>query len=260
MTSCREVLAMIERTLKPQGAGWRGDAIEDIGWAIQGIGYHAGFIKKSTDIPYLTVANNRVKIPSDVERIEYIEVLLPSNDSKNLLNVDGTTPFPSTFSANTNYKGIMLLEGSDATSYGVSENSPRTTGVKPRVMSYVINGEYIITSFTDGLIKLHYYGFATDNDGFPQIIDDFDYKTACMWYCIQNMLMKGYTVSNQRLSFKDAFQMWEMYRLRAENAVKVLSLSASERFKNSWVRYTSNTRSSSEFFMNNEQPAYLSYK
>jgi hypothetical protein len=222
LTSCREVIFMIERTLKPQGSSWIAEAMEDIGWAIQGIGYHAGFEHKSTDIPYITVANNRAKIPADVERIEEVELLLPSKDSYNLLNPDGTTPLPSTYEAGTNYKGVPLLEGSDTTSYGVSPNSPRTTGVTPRQPYYNLNGDYIQTSFTDGLIKLHYIGFFTDNDGLPKIIDDFDYKTACQWYCIQNMLLKGY--SNPNISFKDAFQMWDTYRLRAENAVTVPTL------------------------------------
>jgi hypothetical protein len=256
ITSCRTILAKIARTFKPSGSSWRREAIEDIGWAIQGIGYHCGFEHKSTEPPYIVVKNNRGKIPCDVERIKHVEQLLPDNSNDNILNPDGTTPTEEEIVNTCKYKGVKMRKAHDTSMYGVSEANPRTTEVVSAVPYYSLNGDYVITEFSDGLIKLHYVGFHVDKDGFPMVLDDFDYKTAIEWYCFQNMILKGY--KHPELSFKDAFQMWEMYRLRAENAPKVPSLDAAESFKWGWNRFINGYEFGRDFYMNLEQPEFTS--
>lgn len=251
LTSSSTIISAIIRTFKPQGSSWITEAIEDIGWAIQGIGYHAGLEPFSTEPPYLKVANNRVKIPCEVERIIVVEQLVPLTLTSNVLNVDGTTPPPSTTSDPCDFRSVKLLLGSDLTSYGLSARSPRTTFIQPNTPYYDLNTDYVITSFTDGLIKLHGVRFSLDNDGLPNILDDFDYKEACKWYCFQNMILKGY--KHPEVDFKGAFQMWEMYRLRAENAPKVPSIDGADRFRAGWNRFAPNVELSGDFFMNMEQ-------
>lgn len=258
MTSCKTILAALERTFKPQGSGWQQEAIEDIGWGIQGIGYHIGFEKKSTEPPYLTVAHHRAKIPCDVERIIHVEQLLPNYDqSGNVLNPDGTTPTEEeTETCITTYRGVRMKLGSDTTSYGLTERSPRTTDISPAAPYYNLNGDYIVTEFESGLIKLHYNGFITDKNSYPMIVDDFDYKSALEWYCFQAMMLKGY--KHPELSWKEAFAMWEMYRLRAENAPKVQSLDGAERFRATWCRFANGANFGNDFYMHQEHQEYIS--
>lgn len=259
MTSIKEVLIKIDRTFKPQGSSWIKDAIEDTGWCIQAIGYHMGFEKWSTPFPYLTVANHRVKIPCNVERIIAIEQLIPRDTTGlNILNPDGTTPPPTSQSdCNTNYQSCRLRLGSDLTGYGlVDDESPRTTRVQPNIPYYNVNPDYIITSFSDGIIKLHCIAFTVDKNGYPKIVDDADYKMCVEWYLFSQMLLKGY--KNPQIDFKGAFQMYEMYRLRAENAGKVMSLDGAQRFNATWSRYIQNSNVENDFFMNNEQTVYIS--
>lgn len=254
--SCKAIIAKIQRTFRPTGSTWINEAIEDIGWAIQGIGYHAGFEKKQTEPPYLQVKNNRAKIPCDVERIIAIEQLLPDAYSEgNTLNPDGTTPSPNlVYNSNCIYSGVKMILGSDQSGYGIGSDNPRTTAIQPGAPYYNLNTDFVITSFEEGLIKLHYIGFALDKDGMPRILDDFDYKTAVEWYLVSNMILKGY--KHPELDYKSAFQMWEMYRLRAENAPKVPSIDGAERFRNTWTRFALGNEWAGDFFMNLEQPTY----
>jgi hypothetical protein len=257
--SSKEVIAAIARTFRPTGSSWINEAVEDIGWAIQAIGYHAGFEEKQTEPPYLSVKHNRAKIPCDVERIIAVEQLIPTEyPGENILNVDGTTPFPQPieYDASCTYRGLRMRLGSDLTGLSLAQDNPRTTDVSPDANYYNLNSDYVVTSFTEGLIKLHYIGFAIDKDNFPKIIDDADYKLAIQWYLFSNMILKGH--KHPELSYKDAFQMWEMYRLRAENAVKIQSLDSAERFRSMWNRFSTASHYSEDFFMNSEQPQYIS--
>ncbi|MFN7465260.1 MAG: hypothetical protein ACK53T_01365 [Planctomycetota bacterium] len=257
LTSVSTILNKVQRTFRPPDSSWIGDAIEDIGLAIQAIGYHAGFEHKQTEPPYIKVTNNRAKVPCHVERIKVIEQLLPDAFSeRNLLNPDGTTPFPQVeYNPDCTYRGVKMFLGSDQTGYGFAEDNPRTTGISPGAPYYNLDGDYIYTSFTEGLIKLHYVGFALDKNGYPRILDDADYKMAVEWYVVYNMLLKGF--KHPDLSWKDAYQMWETYRLRAENAPKMPSIDAAERFRNTWSRFAIGNEWGQEFFMNLEQPSNI---
>lgn len=256
--SCKAILAKIGLVFKPSDSSWQKSAIESIGWAIQGIGYHAGFEHKQTEPPYLTVKNNRVRIPCDVERIIHVEQLLPDHSQRNILNPDGTTPFPQPSEeepdCNTKYKGIRMVLATDSSGYGLSSDSPRTTATTPGRNYYSIDGEYVKTEFESGLIKLHYIGFSLDKNGYPMIIDDFDYKTAIEWYLIQEMILGGF--KHPEVSWREANSMWDTYRLRAENAVKGISLDGAERFRAGWNRISNNEAFGRDFYMGLETPEY----
>jgi hypothetical protein len=251
--SAKTIIAAIYMRLKPSNSSWVNEAIEDIGWAIQGIGYHAGFINKATEPPYLRIANNRLEIPCDVERILHVEKLLPENETEAVLNPDGTTDYE--YSSNKKYRGVRLRLGSDTSGLSLGERTPRTTLIEPNSEYYLINSNYLITSFTEGLIKLHYIGFDTDKDGLPKVIDDFNYKEAVIWFCIRNMILKGY--NNPNINFQYADAKWEEYRYKAENAVKMMGIDGAERFRNSYLRAVRNVEIGSDFYMHLEQPEYI---
>lgn len=250
--SCKSILAAISRTFKPTSSSWMNEAIEDIGWGIQAIGYHAGFEKKQTAPPYLAVRNNRAKIPCDVERIRSVEYLTLDTATENILNDDGTTPDPSTYVEGCTYKGTKLRLGSDESIYGMDDANPRTSQGTPFTNYYSLNSDYVITGFETGLLKLHYIAFATDKDGLPLVVDDFDYKTALQWYCFGNMILKGH--KHPELSYLQVNQLFEVHRLRAENACKMPSIDAAEKFAASWNRFAGASEFNSNFFMHLEQP------
>jgi hypothetical protein len=258
--SSQHVVSKISRTFKPPDSTWIEDCIEDIGWAIQAIGYHAGFIKKSTPPPYITVANHRGKIPCDVERVMFVESLKVDSSAQNTLNPDGTTPYPQTDDevCPPVYKGVKMLLSSDRSMPAIDEETPRTTNMNTSALynSYWINGDYIVTGFESGLIKIHGIHFNIDKKGAPNIVDDFDYKSCCEFYCIAQMIFRGF--KHPELSYRDAFAMFEMYRLRAENACKVMGLDSAERFDKSINRYIRSVDFGANFYAGLEQQEYIS--
>ena len=215
---------------------------------------------RSTEYPYITVAHHRAKIPCDVERVMFVEWLREDVTHSHELNPDGTTPPPTPPEENCppRYIGSKMQLSSDRSLAVVGESSPRTTAMNTTYNqgnSYYINGDYIITGFEAGLIKIHGVHFVIDKDGAPCVIDDFDYKECCVFYCISQMIFKGF--KHPELSYKDAFSMFEMYRLRAENACKVMGLDKAERFDKSWLRYVRSIDFGANFYAGLEQQEYI---
>lgn len=257
--SCYAILAKIA-ALKPSTSDWMAKTMEDIGWAIQGIGYHCNFIDKQTNYrELLEVKGHRVIIPCEVERIYAVEYFSKTavTDSLNLLNPDGTNRELTEQEIKQYFRGSRLRLGSDISLAGLSDTNPRTTVIQPNGDYYIINGDYIVTSFESGFyLKLYYKAFATDKDGLPLIIDDHDYKEAVYWYCLSQLILQG-SINLPNIDFKFAHEMWDSKRPLAANNVKMPSIDGMEKFKNGWLRYTSSINNYSNFNMHGEQPEYL---
>jgi len=259
--SSQHIVSKIARTFKPTDSTWILDCIEDMGWAIQAIGYHAGFDDKATEPPYLTVSNFRAKIPCDVERLKHVECLKINKANNNILNPDGTTPTPEEVDEDCppTYKGIKMTLSNDSGMASISQSSPRTTEMDVSGLDNVYQVteglEYVITNFEKGLIKLYYKGFITDSKGMPCVIDDYNYKTCLEFYCLAQMILRGF--KHPEIDFDKAMFYFERHRDKAENAVKVMGLDQAERFEASWNRYTRSINFGGNFFAGLEQQEYI---
>jgi len=259
--SSQFIVSKISRTFRPPESDWIEDCIEDIGWAIQAIGYHAGFEIKSTEYPYITVNHHRALIPCDVERVIHVECLQIDDSTDHVLNPDGTTPPPQPPDPGCppKYKGIKMQLSSDRSLASVGEHSPRTTEMNTTFNqgnSYWINGNYIVTGFEKGLIKIHGVHFIIDKvDGAPCIIDDFAYKECCVWWCVSQMILRGY--KHPEVSYKDALFQFEKYQYQAENACKIMGLDKAERFDKSWNRFIHSIDFGANFHAGLEQQEYI---
>ncbi len=199
--SSKAVIQKIYRDLKPTDASWTTDAVEWIGEALDFIGYHAGFEKKVID---LTVSDFKAPIPSDLYHILTVE-----------------------------YSGIPL-------SYGVAKTAyDKEIRLNEALRDYyVINPNYIITSFEKGDIKVHYDAYMLDEEGFPLVPDNIYYKQALEWYVIRQMLLGGYT--NPNFNWQIADQMWQRYCQSAQNDAMFPSIDKMESFRETWVRLIPN--------------------
>lgn len=258
--SSQSIISKISRTYRPTDSSWINEAIENIGWAIQAIGYHANFIIKSTEPPYISVNNHRGKIPCDVERVIHVESLQIERSSLNILNPDGTTPFPQPdqFQDDCNYKGIKMSLASDTSLPSEDENTPRTTAMNtsPLENSYWINGDYIVTGFEKGLIKIHGVHFNIDKKGMPNVVDEFNYKTCCEYYCLAQIIAGGF--KHPELNYATCFALFEKFRDKAENACKMLSLDRADRLEKSWNRYARSIDFGANFYAGLNNQEYIS--
>lgn len=259
-TSCQTIVSKIARTFKPPDSSWIVDCIEDIGWAIQAIGYHTSFVKKSTDPPYIKVKNHRGLIPCDVDRILLVESLTKVGYTYNGLNPDGTnaTPPDDEDESCAKYEGIQLTLSSDISLSSIGETSPRTTKMNTTNLNntYDIVGGYVITGFESGLIKLHYVGFNIDKEGYPLVIDDYEYKSALEYYCIGQMIHRGFRPLSG-ITYGDAEGKFERHRYRAENICKMMGIDEARRFGASLTRYAQGANFGANFYAGLEQQEYI---
>ena len=258
--SCKSIIAKVFRTLRPVDSDWVNSAIEDMGWAIQAIGYHTNFVDKETAAnDPVEIVGHRALIPCDIERIKYVKRYILDTETINILNPDGTTPQNIVDINNdcSNLKTIRLRLGSDDTGYALSVDNYRTTKIQPGDVNYYqINGNYIVTGFETGKIQIGYKGFNIDEGGLPLIVDAFHYKEAVFWYIVKNMLLRGYR--NPELTYALADANFKLEVVQAQNEVKMPSIDGLERFAAGWLRYSQGREFYKNFFMNMEQPELTS--
>jgi hypothetical protein len=229
------------RLMRFSGSDWIGDVYEYIGEAIGEIGTSGPLVKKAECID---ITSHRAKLPCDLEVIYGVEYQgRYLNNGGDFTGYDlprkaRTTKIYSTGSSTTN-PGLIYLDGTPA----IFENKLLSFDEREY---YLLNPDYIQTSFEEGEIKLHYAGYPMDKYGCPYIMDDVRVETAIVWYCIYNMLLSGY--EHPKLRWDIAMQKWEQELPRAQNVGKIPSMGEMERFKKMWVRLIPPTNLPKDFF------------
>lgn len=262
LKSAKSIIAKVYRDFKPTIPGWEASAIEWIGEAVEAIGQSAGLIKKSTANEgcegEVVTENYRAKLPCDLINLQAVE-----------------------------YNGRRLPQGSDLSGYGLPDAS-RTTeiysnrnvtvvtdleaGVSESVQTvidnaippestitdyYLLNPDYIQTSFESGHIKLHYQAYPTDDEGFPLVPAHYYYDTAITWYIMEKLCLLGYV--STEFNFKIAHQFWCEYKILAQNKAAYPSIDQMDRFMNTWVRLIPDRNFPNDFFAGGETSESIKY-
>lgn len=221
--SSGKILYQIGRIYKNQSSEFYNHIYELMGDAIQGIGYHINFEEKITpDDDPVIVKNNRASIPSDVQNIQSIEY----------------------YDLNNNLRRLPLDNGNRLRGLNLETNKKYSNTTSTEF--YYIEGNYIKTSFTEGKLRLHYIGFAVDNEGLPYILDEFNYIEAVKYYIIYQLALEGY--KHPVLNYSEAFQLWETYFPRAQNAAVMPSIEGMENFKNSFLAFITGTSNINQYY------------
>ena len=253
------ILNKLRKTFKPTDSSWIADQMSNMFWAIQAIGYHCGFIDDcSQEDNRHFVIDNRCKIPECAERIKFVEVFIDSIESDtividpmgNTVGVD-RTPY-------SNRVTVPLSLGTDITGKSIGPDRPRTSDLKPNSHYYNISGNFIITSFSVGELKLHWVELPTDEHGLPLVIDTFDYKMALFYYCAADMIAQGY--KNQ--GFNDygfAIQQFEMHRKKASNDPKMPSIQGMQSLEAVVTRFNLGLHDPNAYMMNLESRGYIDF-
>lgn len=91
----------------------------------------------------------------------------------------------------------------------------------PAVMTgdyYQLNMDAIVTSFSDGKVRLHYLGVPLDSNGLPLIPDNSNYKEAIYYYVRAKLIASG-TYTDPILGERECMQRHEIYAGRAINEI-----------------------------------------
>lgn len=265
--SSRNILSNISRTFKFGDNSWVADAIESIGDAVKGIGYHAGFEKK---LWCLDVKDYCVDMPYEAETILSVfdsnwNKLLESNDiSRGLIakqlgketsgsygqtqdQVEATKLIPlynqqyqdyldAISSGGTPESILTLKETYEATLNTIvaAYSNPIYRDTTGHGNTYSLNMGTIRTNFSSGKIYVIGSSFKIDKDGFPYVIDEFNYTEALKFYVCYVLLLGGY--EHKTINWKEAYELWEKYRLKASNKQKMPSIDKLESLTNFYTR------------------------
>lgn len=252
--SAKAVIAKVYRDLKPTTDNWVGDAVEWIGEALEYIGYFTGLEKKAM---VLKVENYRTLLPCelvDIIQVEHNGSALPYGTDTagyDLPNAPRTTSPQPYGESEVATAGVFQTDvmadpqGSEAFYQRRDVKNTQYSGSE----YYVINPDYLQTSFESGEVKIHFTAYPVCEDGYPKVPDNIYYKQALEWYIIRQMLMGGYT--HPFLNWQVADAKWGQYCISAQNDAAYPSIDKVETFKNMWVRMIPNINAHSDFFIGN---------
>jgi len=121
--------------------------------------------------------------------------------------------------------------------------------------SYIIDCDYIKTSFPTGKVCLSYMAFPIDEDCFPLVPDDISYKDAMFWYIFRQLLLGGWDKPTNKIDYAFADQRWRYYCTQARNSANFPDIDKAESFMNQWVRLIPNLNRHDFFFeeLNNRE-------
>ena len=101
---------------------------------------------------------------------------------------------------------------------------------------------YIKTSFISGDIEVHYLDFARDEEGKVLVPDVEEAKTALAYKIIMQLILQG--MSHHIFSFKDAKDLWEDYKWKAQGIIAFPSPPEYQRIMSYWNNITGHSRNS----------------
>jgi len=276
-TSSQTIIRKVFRDLRPKNDNWIDDAVEWIGEALEHIGASTQLVQKQC---ILDVTDHKVLLPSDLYYINMVAIndSVSSISSKELdtlvakvkelkdqilLAQASNIEYSSTTSIlhEINSRIVILenvyFESSNTLQplqYGAStfHKSMHCDGCVNENAScedtYIIDADYIKTSFQSGKICLSYKAIPTDEDCFPMVPDDISYREAMFWYIYKKLLMLDPKFKDNGINYTFAEERWQNYCTQARNAANYPDIDRYESFMNQWVRLIPNMNRHDEAF------------
>ena len=263
--SSKTIIRKIFRDLRPNKNHWIDDAIEWIGEALEHIGSAAQLSQKQC---VLTVADHKVLLPTDLYYINQVAInnsvspvtskeldtlttkVKDLQDAIVAAQEDDLEYSSTTTVLHEINNRIVVLENvyfkNEASlqplQYGAStfHKSMHCTGcVNENVYyeeTYIIDNDYIKTSFASGKICLSYMAFPTDEECYPLVPKDISFQEAMFWYIYKKLLLSDPQFKNNGINYQFAHDKWVYYCTQARNAANYPDIDRYESFMNQWVR------------------------
>tara|TARA_R100000808_G_C2152007_1_gene161264 strand:- start:3973 stop:4848 length:876 start_codon:yes stop_codon:yes gene_type:complete len=268
-TSSKTLIRKIFRDLKPDRDNWIDDAIEWIGEALEHIGSATQLNQKQC---VLTVEDHKVLLPTDLYYINQVAInsSVSPAASKELdtlttkvtelqeaivaAQADGLEYSTTASVLHEINSRIVVLENiyfkdsnqMQPLQYGAStfhRSMHCDNCVNENINyedTYIVDNDYIKTSFQSGKICLSYMAFPTDEDCFPLVPDDISFKEALFWYVYKKILLSNPQFKNNGIDYSFAEQQWKYYCTQARNAANYPDIDKYESYMNQWVRMIPN--------------------
>ena len=248
--SCKYIIEKVFRDLKPNDSSWTTDAVEWIGVVLEYISINPILERKAKTFE---VTNFRSALPSDLMHINQVEyngrplVFGTDTTSYDLPNAPSTTHAQGLGSESIATASFTTNPQSTNPDYNETFYQRKHTRISQNVNDYyVLNPNYIQTSFEEGTIKIHYSAIPVDDCGYPLVPDNVYFSQACFWYILKHMIMGGY--QNPIFNYEYADNKWNEYCIKAGNDLMFPSVDKIESMKNQWVRLIPNINFHGDFF------------
>ena len=264
-TSSKVVIRKIFRDLKPDRDNWIDDAIEWIGEALEHIGSAPQLCQKQC---VLNVVDHKVLMPTDLYYINQIAInnaVSPTTSQELDTLIDKVKDLQAAIidaqANNLEYSStttvlheinsrIVVLENiyfrsetsMQPLQYGAStfHRSMHCEGcINENAQyeeTYIVDCDYIKTSFESGKICISYMAFPTDEECYPLVPDDISFKEAMFWYIYKKLLLSNPKFKNNGINYQLAEAQWKYYCTQARNAANYPDIAKYESFMNQWVR------------------------
>ena len=238
--SSKTIIRKIFRDLRPDQDNWIDDSIEWIGEALEHIGAAAQLCQKQC---ILDVADHKTCMPDDLYYINQVAInnsVSPVTSKELDTLTDKVTELKDAIVAaqedDLEYSDtasvlheinsrIVVLENIyfknenqlQPLQYGAStfHKSMHCTGcVNENTQyeeTYIVDCDYIKTSFASGKICLSYMAFPTDEDCYPLVPDDISFKEAMFWYIYKKLLLLNPLIKKNGINYTFAEQQWKYY-------------------------------------------------
>ena len=263
--SSKTIIRKIFRDLRPKNDDWIDDAIEWIGEALEHIGAASQLCQKQC---VLDISNHKTLMPSDLYYINQVSInnsvaAVDSNELDSLITKvtelkdeiksakDSGVSYDSTTAILHQINNrIVVLENAyfnnsnqlQPLQYGASNfhKSMHCEGcINENASSedtYIVDCDYIKTSFSSGKICISYMAFPIDEDCYPLVPDDISFSEAMFWYIYIKILLAKPDFKNNGIDYSFAEQQWKYYCTQARNAANYPDIDRYESFMNQWVR------------------------
>ena len=268
-TSSKTLIRKIFRDLKPDRDNWIDDAIEWIGEALEHIGSATQLNQKQC---VLTVEDHKVLLPTDLYYINQVAInssvspvasqeldtlttkVTELQDAIVAAQADGLEYSTTASVLHEINSRIVVLENvyfkdsnqMQPLQYGAStfhRSMHCDNCVNENINyedTYIVDNDYIKTSFQSGKICLSYMAFPTDEDCYPLVPDDISFKEALFWYVYKKILLSNPQFKNNGIDYSFADQQWKYYCTQARNAANYPDIDKYESYMNQWVRMIPN--------------------
>jgi len=266
--SSKAVIRKIFRDLKPQNDNWIDDAVEWIGEALEHIGAAPQLCQKQC---VLDVENHKTLMPSDLYYINQVAInnsVSPVNSNELDKLIDKVKELKDEIAEaqaagqeysdtasilheinsrivvleNVYFKNENLLQPLQygASTFHKSMHCDNCVNENTRHEdTYIVDCDYIKTSFESGKICISYMAFPTDEECYPLVPDDISYMEAMFWYIYKKLLISFVAPPETKrngINYTFADQKWKYYCTQARNAANFPDIDKYESFMNQWVR------------------------
>jgi hypothetical protein len=230
-TSSKEVIGRIIRNTRVNDSSYITDMPE---WIAEAMGMMRTKYRLVDTYKDLLVVFHKARMPVGLAKINAVQYganrlrsnargALPQYDATISTRISMTTTTSLPYA--TQYDPPKELEGTEPINFGGIFVPYHDLGLCGNDW-YFTELDHINTSFSNGLIRLHYKTIPLGEDGYPLILDNEHYKSAIYWYV--RAMMGGAGYPDRQFTINQCEDRWLKHKRIAKGEINALSVDRTE--------------------------------